>query len=143
MVNIRTVLKELFSESASTSESKNLRDQFEFIIKGNTDLKRVIAHIASNILVKYSVMAYQGSKVNIFYETQTEQIVTEIFYYDMALELFEYLPVIIDIIGEDQLRDICLNKDTYLKDIKFVISKQEEYKSCLLSRVLEKRLNII
>lgn len=143
MVNVRERLKDLFLKNVEESESKDLVSKFEFMIKGSTILKKVVAYIASNTIVKHAIIFLEDSKVSLFYESQIEQIITEIFYHDMALERFEYLPLVIDVIGQEQLRDICLKKDMYLKSIQSVIAKQEEYKSCLLNRVLEKQLSVI
>lgn len=143
MTNIRDALNGFFQERAKESESKNLSKKFEFIITGNNTLKKIIAHISSNIIVKYSIIASKNSVENLFYENQIEQIVAETLYYDMVLEEFTYLPVIIDVVGENELRNICLNKERYLEKIQIVIAKQEEYRSCLLSRELEKQLSIV
>ncbi|MBU5227805.1 hypothetical protein KQI36_14305 [Clostridium senegalense] len=116
--------------------TENAKKQFQFILENNTDTQRILSYIISNYLVEGAMSCIEKNKVKIFYEYAIEKRLRQLFFKNMVLSNFKYMPITIYILGEEYLKHICLNRKKYELELRNTFISVKNIESSLYSRAL-------
>ncbi|SDO86781.1 hypothetical protein [Clostridium gasigenes] len=128
-------IKGLLENLVDSSGKHEKMESVIFILKDQQESQKILSYIISNRMTAGAISTDRKVS-NIIYKFNIEEKMRTIFYKDMNKGDFRYLSIIIDVLTDEKIKEISMNRKPYLEMIKKSLESSKEIQSSLLSREL-------